>query len=273
MSHGLKTAIAGLLLLVGGVLFVLVLRGRSSQTYRAPDTFREAHLARVAKYAPETRTRCEAIARLANTPTQGDGKSDAIVVPALLQTLDDPNPSVAASAAQALGKRREPAAVQPLIRRLNENRPGLLTFSAIKALERIGDPAALETLQRVVEKAGELAPDAALAIGRLRDRRTGKIPQSAEDALIRYLSSPIPKVRQGALYGLREGGTRRALGPLKKLLADPFAGLDPKIVGTPLPEIGLPHPSLLGEPCQEAIEAIEVREGIRPPVARRKPSP
>ena len=273
MSHSVKTVIAGLLLLVGGVLFVLAFLGPSSARYRPPDTFREAHLARVAKYAPEARMRCEAIARLANTPTQGDSKSDAIVVPALLQTLEDPNPSVAASAAQALGKRREPAAVQPLIRRLNEDRPGLLTFSAIKALERIGDPAALETLQRVVEKAGELAPDAALAIGRLRDRRTGKIPRSAEDALIRYLSSPIPKLRQGALYGLREGGTRRALGPLKKLLAAPFAGIDPEIVNTPLPGLGLPQPSIIGEPCREAIEAIEVREGIRPPVARPKPSP
>jgi len=245
-----KVVLAAGLLAAAGVLCFVAYRSQTKEEY-TPPVLGVEHWARKARHSQDVRARCAAIPRL--------GRSKAPqAVSALLELLSSPQAPVAEASARWLGKRREKRAVMPLVKQL-ERKSSIVRFATIKALQRIGDPRALEGLKSQVVRKNRLAADAAWAIGKLKDAKTGRIPRAAEDALIAYLSSPVPKIRLGALYGLRDGGTERALPALKKLAADPFGGIDPDILKTPTAEGRKATPDIIRGPCIEAIRAIETR--------------
>ncbi len=78
------------------------------------------------------------------------GKSnDNANVPELLTALNSPDGNVRRLAASALGKLRDPRAVQPLLDLLaNEDKPQVRQY-AVKALGKVGDDRARETLQQI----------------------------------------------------------------------------------------------------------------------------
>jgi hypothetical protein len=257
-SETTKVLLAGVLLVASVAATVFALRGCRPESYRPPARGVE-HWERKAKHAGEVRTRCVAVQELSKSPAPQ-------AVPVLLETLTDKSAPVAAASARALGERRERRAVVPLTKQL-ERKSTIVKFATIKALQDIGDPRALEGLKSQVTRENALAADAAWAIGRLKDPRTGRLPKQAEDTLIKFLASPIPKIRLGAIYGLRDGGTAQALPALRKLARDPFDGILPEILARPVPEMGKPKPILLGGPCREAIRAIEARTSKKRPAS------
>lgn len=246
-----------MLVAAAAVFFTYVLRGRKDEAYR-PETLGAEHWARKVDH-PDTKTRCEALATLSQSPS-------AETVAIFVRKLDDPSPPVVAAAARALASHPEKSlvarkAVMPLMKKLDdpENTPTMIEFAAIKALEKIGDPRALPALRKHVTARNPLAADAAWAIAGLKDPRTGRIPAEAEDALIEYLGSQRPRIVLGAIFGLRDAGTERALGALRKLAAAPFANFPKALLNRTLPEFGKPQPAMIGNPCREAIKAIQAR--------------
>lgn len=250
-SEQRKMMLAGALAAAAAAVCVYAFVGRSREKY-APLVPGPKDYARKA-YHEEVRTQCEAVDRLAETRAPE-------AMPVLLDRLQNGTDEVAATSARWLGTYGDRASVQPLAKQL-ETRPTLVKFAVVKALEKIADPEALTALKAQVTEQSGVAADSALAIGRLKDPKTGAIPAAAEDALIEYLLSPIPKIRMGAILGLRDGGTARAPEPLRRLAADPLKGIAPAILARPVDEGRMATPEILGSPCAEAIRAIEQRLG------------
>jgi len=244
-----KVALAAGLLVAAGALCFFAYRSQTKEEY-APPALGVEHWERKAKHSQDLRARCAAVPEIAKS-------EDPRAVPVLLETLKSKEPEVAEAAARWLGKRREKKAVEPLVKQL-ERKSTIVKFATIKALQRIGDPRALEGLKSQVTRENGLAADAAWAIGKLKDP-AGRIPQQAEDALIGYLSSPVPKICLGAIYGLRDGGTERALPALEKIAADPLGGLDKELISQPVMEGRTAEPEWIGRPCREAVKAIRAR--------------
>lgn len=249
-SERVKTCIAGGCVLAAlGVLGWTVYSRRSGQSAGFVPTVGQA-LHR-AQSSEDPREACTAVSEIGRS-------SDGEAVPVLVRLLESPREAVAAAAARELGRRREGSAVQMLVKQLDRADP-VVQFAAIKALEDIGAPAAVAGLQKIVGDLGPFAADAAWALGRLKDPATGRIPRAAENALIGYLASPVPRIRLGAVYGLKDGGTSRALPALEKLARNPFDGLHPAILAKPAVENKMPEPEWIAKPCREAMEAIESR--------------
>ena len=240
-------AVCLLLAAVGLLGYAFWARSRDQYT---PRLLGPTHYERKA-FHEEPRTQCESIELLART-------EGVRALPTLLEKLQSTQDEVVAVTARCLAQYGGKQAVQPLAAQLQRNST-IVKFAVVKALETIADPAALSALKSQVTPESPVASDAAWAIGRLKDPATGRIPREAEDALISYLNSPMPRVRMGAILGLADGGTERALQPLRQLAADPLKGLDPDILSRPAAEGRPPDPSILANPCGQAIRAIEQR--------------
>ena len=257
-SAPVKHILAVALLLGAVALLAFAFHSRRST---APMSFKKdaGHWDRKA-HSAEPRSRSEALAKLRHYPSPQ-------TVQTFVRALADPDPPVVAQAARGLARHPDQPKVRkealtPLMQHLERDPKQVSTtvkFAVIKALQEVGDPRALNALKNQVVAENSVAADAAWAIGRLRDGKTGRIPPAAEDALIAYLFSPIPKIRQGAILGLQTGGTERALAELKRLAADPFHGIPREYLKSPIAEIGLPKPEMIAGPCREAIKAIEAR--------------
>jgi len=257
---GVKTALA-LLALAGAVVLCYFayegLRAKAPQP-EPPDL---EDYARKARYGTDPRARCEAIQKVGR-----DASPDA--VPVLLETLQDPNEYVAAASARFLGKRRVTEAVEPLTRQLERDSRDLRR-ATIYALGDIGHPSAAKALAGQITARNPFAADAAWAMGKLRDPKTGGIPDDAEQALIELLDSSVLRIRIGAIHGLRLGArSQAAVDALDDLKRDPKRGLDEAIFTDP--RTGKPRMILEKFPaspthitifCQWAIDAIRARMG------------
>jgi HEAT repeat protein len=172
---------------------------------------------------------------------------DRRAVRALIKALDSPDASVVGSAAAALGRLGDPAAIEPLLRALNEPRNWDTSASAIRgiarALAEFEEPRAFDRLAKLAKHEGlyvrraaikalpdvggekslpillELIKheheatrgDAARALGELGDRR-------AVTALIDALNDTDHMVRSGAAHSLGQIGDSQAIEPLRKMI-------------------------------------------------------
>jgi HEAT repeat protein len=249
-SGNIKQTVAIICFLAAVVLLVGVIRSRQSQTYRSAPRTAERWKRR-AEQSKDPRERCKAVREIAASGSPG---TDDI----LIDLLKEKDEYVAATAANALGRRGKPKAVEPLVEQLNH--PGRSAkFAAIAALARLGDPRAAPALEREASQNRLFAGDAAAALGRLKDAKTGGIAVAAEDALIGLLKSSSPRVRLGAILGLKQGGTARALPALEELAARPFEGLDRAAITRPVMEGQVAKPEWIAKPCRQAIGVIRER--------------
>lgn len=100
------------------------------------------------------------------------GLSRREVVPALLSSLGDEDQQVQISVIQALRDRRDRRAVTPLVKILQTSPHPLVRTNAIRALEDIGDGAAVPALIDALQDASpSIRQDTARVLGVLRDER------------------------------------------------------------------------------------------------------
>jgi len=172
----------------------------------------------------------------------------------LIELLQDEDPRIRLTAAQALGKIAAPDTAGALLRSLDDADPSVRAMSAW-ALGRLGeavlDPAGLELVNRLDDPSPAVKLAAAEALGeiggtqtivellteRLRhadveSRRaavralTWLEAESAHHALITALSDSDAQVRQGAVAALGEMVDSRSLPPIRdRLLKDAHAGV------------------------------------------------
>jgi len=131
-------------------------------------------------------------------------------IDALLKKLDDADPQVRVGAANALGVLKAASAVQPLIKVLAGIKDEKLCVAAAKALGEVGDAAAVEPLMTAVSNAArskELREEAAIALGKLKDKR-------ARAVLVRALKDVADRVRWAAADSLGRLGLPEAVPAL-----------------------------------------------------------
>ena len=250
-SGGLKQTVAVICFLAAVVLLVAAFRGLQRDEYR-PRPRGLQHWGRQAEESKDTREACLAVTEIGRSRSPQAREK-------LVGLLENKRAPVAAAAARELGRRGEKEALGPLVRQLKRPEP-TVRFATIKALQDIGDVSATGALKAHAHVENPFGADAAWALGRLKDAKTGKIPTAAEDALIDLLASNSPRIRLGAIYGLKDGGTKRALRPLERLAADPFRGFSKELISKPVVERGLPQAGWVAGPCRDAIKAIRARE-------------
>jgi HEAT repeat protein/beta-lactamase regulating signal transducer with metallopeptidase domain len=124
----------------------------------------------------------------------GDGGSRAVV--ALVTAISDDDPSVRLSAAETLGKFRDPRAVQALIQALRQDPDPKVRAMAAWALGEIEDPAAVPALSSALgDDDATVRVQAAEALGNIEDA-------SAIDALGDVVGDPAVEVRRAAVEAL-----------------------------------------------------------------------
>ena len=125
----------------------------------------------------------------------GDGGSRAVV--ALVTAISDDDPSVRLSAAETLGKFRDPRAVQALIQALRQDPDPKVRAMAAWALGEIEDPAAVSALSAALrdDDNQEVRVQAAEALGNIED-------VSAIDALGDAVGDLAVEVRRAAVEAL-----------------------------------------------------------------------
>jgi len=114
-------------------------------------------------------------------------------VPVLVEMLQSENTWQAVRAAEALGKIRNPQAVEPLMVAL-EDSPSELQHAAAQALGNIKDPRAVQALIACLKKEERLAIEAAEALARIADPRA----MEALSALLRKEAEPTEKAKATA---------------------------------------------------------------------------
>ncbi len=136
--------------------------------------------------------------------------ADKRAIPALSQTLTDPDPNVAAESAIALGRLYQPQAKTKLIRLLSSEDPKLRARAAV-SLGRLREPAAIpaliEGLETSVSEADRI--ETIRWLGRLR-------AQQAVEPLLEVLEDL--QLRSYVAIALGQIGNRRALEPLLERL-------------------------------------------------------
>ncbi|MEA3507158.1 MAG: HEAT repeat domain-containing protein [Elusimicrobiota bacterium] len=132
----------------------------------------------------------------------------------LIDALGDVNRNVKASAIVSFGYIRDPKAVKPLIEFVKEEENVGLKISALNVLGVIGDSRAVTPLVEALENDNpRIRRIAAQSLGRLRDKES-------VDALIDAADDKNEGVRLFAVRALGEIGSEDAVKPLKKLLDD-----------------------------------------------------
>jgi len=152
----------------------------------------------------------------------GWGKSDEAnrVVPELIVVLQDQrkDPEVRKNAAEALGKIKDPRAVEPLIEALKD-KDFRVRWNAAEALGEIGDPKAVKPLIAALkDKDSTVRLYAAEALGKIKDPR-------AVEPLITALKDEYSEVRWHAAWSLGEIQDPRAVEPLIEALKDEDSGV------------------------------------------------
>jgi len=128
----------------------------------------------------------------------------------LIQDLQDTNPIVRWSAAEELGRAKDPRAVEPLIAALGDRDEGVRR-EVVRALGEIGDPRAVEPLGEMLEDKSEFVRMNALwALEKIRSDR-------AVELIISALKNDNPLVRMNASASLGRIGDKKAIGPLEEV--------------------------------------------------------
>jgi len=152
----------------------------------------------------------------------GHGQLDGVSL--LIDHLKSPDSHVRSEAARALGKSKDPRAVEPLIATL-EDTDFDAAYVAALALGNIGDPRAVKPLiaalkpraslpgQGISPKSAWLPDGAAYALG--------KIGTAAVLPLIAALSDSDSSVRTAAAHALGETKDPRAIAPILAALREP----------------------------------------------------
>lgn len=137
------------------------------------------------------------------------------IVPPLLEALDDPDADVRYNVVAALGKLRDPRAIEPLFDCLDHPDPEM-AYCAVSALADIGDPQLTKPLCNLLrEDDGWLRRCVAMALGKMGHPRAVK-------PLIYSLRDPEPEVRRWAAISLGQIGDHRAVDGLYERLDDPI---------------------------------------------------
>lgn len=145
----------------------------------------------------------------------------------LLKILEFPKMHVRLGAIEALGDIKCPRSVEPVIRRLREDRDNEVRFVAALALGQIGDPRALPALEEALQDA-----DRYVRYGAVMSLEMLSWTPDDEATLAHML---IAQQEWETLRGMKEAG----VGPLVKILNDPNPKTRQKIVEL-LGEIGGP---------------------------------
>ncbi len=128
----------------------------------------------------------------------------------LIQDLQDTNPIVRWSAAEELGRVKDPRAVEPLIAALGDRDEGVRR-EVVRALGEIGDPRAVEPLGEMLEDKSEFVRMNTLwALEKIRSDR-------AVELIISALKNDNPLVRMNASASLGRIGDKKAIGPLEEV--------------------------------------------------------
>jgi HEAT repeat protein len=140
----------------------------------------------------------------------GDAEAREMVVDVLIQALGDQEAEVRRWAAWALGKIKDPRAVEHLIQALGDPNAEVRSWAAL-ALGSIGDARAIEPLiQALRDLNGWMRSKAAEVLGRIGD-------PLAVGPLIQALGDPDTEVRWGATEALGRIGDPRALPELERV--------------------------------------------------------
>ncbi|WP_321506770.1 HEAT repeat domain-containing protein [uncultured Methanoregula sp.] len=145
----------------------------------------------------------------------------------LIRILEFPKMHVRLGAIEALGDIQCPRSVEPVIRRLKEDKDNEIRFVAALALGQIGDPRALASLEEALQD-----PDRYVRYGAVMSLEMLSWTPDDETTLAYML---IAQQEWETLRGMKEAAT----GPLIKILKDPNPKTRQKIVEL-LGEIGGP---------------------------------
>jgi HEAT repeat protein len=135
-------------------------------------------------------------------------------VAALIQELYNPDHSgpggLRALVVRALGKVRDPRAVEPLARLVSEDTDEIVAATAARSLGEIGHDSAIPTLVHAVEEGADLTKAwAADSLGKLGARHTAP-------KLVQLLGSQNRVVRRAAAQALGRVGDRSMIGALSQ---------------------------------------------------------
>ena len=141
---------------------------------------------------------------------------DTRAVPSLLALLQTEGRFTRAFAARGLGDRKAAAAVDPLLRVIEQRPDPAVTIQAVRALMAIGDARSASPLLALVIDANTdatLRLEALAALAALR-------PEESLDILLDLLSDPAPRLRAGAIAALARLDADTFLTALSGLDAD-----------------------------------------------------
>ena len=185
---------------------------------------------------------------------------DKRALPALLTLAKDPHPYTRAFAVKGLAALRDRAALPVLMPLLSSGERSVL-IETIRALGRIGDPAAAEPLLRFIHDAStdpHVRLESVSALGGIR--ATFGAPPDLYDSLLDLLSDPSPSIRAAALRALSTTDPESFVTVL--------SGLDPDqhwnvravlatVLGTLAPDVALPRlDTMLADSDQRVIPAV-----------------
>lgn len=160
---------------------------------------------------------------------------------ALIALAKDPHPYTRAYAARGLGAMGDSTEVVPLLVSMLEAPERSVAIEAIRSLGRIGDPAAAEPIERLIEARdtdAQVRLEAVAAAGSFR----GAAPLF--DLLLNFLAHPNPGIRAAALRSVASLDPEGFITVLSGLDPDPHwtvrAALA-QVLGTLSPERGVPR--------------------------------
>jgi HEAT repeat protein/cyclophilin family peptidyl-prolyl cis-trans isomerase len=164
---------------------------------------------------------------------------DTRALPALLTLAKDAHPYTRAFAVKGLAALKDRSAM-PVLMSLMSSGERTVLIETVRALGRIGDPAAVEPLLRIIRDAAadpHVRLEAVGAIGGLHQPEVG-------DALLDVLADPSPAVRAAALRSLAAFDPENFVTVLSGLDPDPHWNVRAAlatVLGTLPPENGLPR--------------------------------
>jgi cyclophilin family peptidyl-prolyl cis-trans isomerase/HEAT repeat protein len=174
---------------------------------------------------------------------------------ALITLAREAHPYTRAFAVKGLSGLKDPSAVPVLLPLLSSGERSVL-IEAIRALGRIGDPAAGAPLVRMIRDAGtnpQVRLEAVMAIGGIR---TPEVP----DTLIDLLSDPAPAVRASAIRSLAAFDADNFVTILSGLDLDPDWSVRAalaSVLATLAPEVGLPRlTAMLNDSDQRVVPSV-----------------
>lgn len=144
------------------------------------------------------------------------------VVP-LIAALKDKSPTIRGSAAELLGKIKDPRATEPLIGALRD--PGYwVRVPAVRAIEAMGKAGADRLMKALKDKDARVRESATMGLEEMRCR-------PAIELIIPLLKDASPSVRQGAATALGNFRDPRAVTPLIAAIKDKDANVGSSVIG------------------------------------------